>query len=227
MTRPKPGSIRGLYIAQFFGAFNDNALKLMVALLLGNAYAREVSGADAELARQSATTLAFVVFTLPLMLFSLPAGLFSDRFSKRSVIVSMKFVEVLLMAAATVVFYLDPQGGTLSLVLLGAMGLQSAIFSPAKYGILPELLPGERLSDGNGKLEFWTFLAIVGGTAAGGFLIGTTGASVWVAGATLTVLAVVGLFAARYLPQVPAARSDAGLVDTIGGAAKAMRSDGQ
>ena len=45
MTRPKPGSIRGLYIAQFFGAFNDNALKLMVALLLGNAYAREVSGA--------------------------------------------------------------------------------------------------------------------------------------------------------------------------------------
>ncbi|MAE77672.1 MAG: acyl-[ACP]--phospholipid O-acyltransferase [Planctomycetes bacterium] len=219
--------MRGLYIAQFFGAFNDNALKLMVALLLGNAYAREVSGADAELARQSATTLAFVVFTLPLMLFSLPAGLFSDRFSKRSVIVSMKFVEVLLMAAATVVFYLDPQGGTLSLVLLGAMGLQSAIFSPAKYGILPELLPGERLSDGNGKLEFWTFLAIVGGTAAGGFLIGTTGASVWVAGATLTVLAVVGLFAARYLPQVPAARSDAGLVDTIGGAAKAMRSDGQ
>ena len=47
------------------------------------------------------------------------------------------------------------------------MGLQSGLFSPAKYGIIPELVPHSRLSAANGALEMFTFLAIVGGTRFG------------------------------------------------------------
>ncbi|MFQ5503304.1 MAG: MFS transporter, partial [Planctomycetota bacterium] len=52
-----------------------------------------------------------------------------------------------------------------------------------------------------------------------------TGEQVWIAGVFLTGLAVVGLFQARRIPRVPAARSDGGLVATVSGAWTAMRSD--
>ena len=111
------------------------------------------------------------------MVVSIFAGVFSDRFSKRSVIVVMKAVEVVLMGLGTLALFVNPEGGLLPLLVLGAMAVQSALFSPAKYGILPELLPHERLSVGNGQLELWTFLAIIGGTAMGGILLQVTGAS--------------------------------------------------
>ncbi|MDE3050211.1 MAG: hypothetical protein KGJ48_09955, partial [Nitrospirota bacterium] len=61
--------LRGLLIAQFCGAFNDNAWKLMVALLGIRQLAATVApGPELETASQTQTTLAFVVFTLPLAL---------------------------------------------------------------------------------------------------------------------------------------------------------------
>ena len=152
-------AMRGLLIAQFFGAFNDNAWKLMIALLAIKqvATSSEISGPAFEAASQTQTTQAFVIFTLPLMIVSAFAGVFSDRFSKRTVIVTMKALEVLLMSAGTVALFFNPAGGILPLVVLAGMGAQSALFSPSKYGILPELLPHHRLSWGNGQLEMWTF----------------------------------------------------------------------
>ena len=97
-----PSPLRGLLIAQFFGAFNDNAWKLMVALLAIKQLSSQMGvGPEFEAASQAQTTLTFVVFTLPLMLVSIFAGVFADRFSKRSVIVVMKVVEVVLMALGT------------------------------------------------------------------------------------------------------------------------------
>ena len=60
------------------------------------------SGADFETASQTQTTIAFVVFTLPLMCTSIVAGVLADRLSKRTVIITMKAVEVGLMIAATI-----------------------------------------------------------------------------------------------------------------------------
>jgi predicted MFS family arabinose efflux permease len=50
------------------------------------------------------------------------------------------------------------------------LSAQSAFFSPAKYGLLPELLPHERLSWGNGIINLGTFVAIITGIPAGGLL---------------------------------------------------------
>ena len=61
--------LRGLLIAQFFGAFNDNAWKLMVALLaIRQATAQMAPGPELETAAQTQTALTFIIFTLPLVL---------------------------------------------------------------------------------------------------------------------------------------------------------------
>src|SRR5687767_2133546 len=90
---PMTSPLRGLLIAQFCGAFNDNAWKLMVALLAIRQLASTgVSGPEFETASQTQTTLAFVVFTFPLAVVSIVAGLLADRVSKRTVIILMKAV---------------------------------------------------------------------------------------------------------------------------------------
>lgn len=219
--------LRPLLIAQFFGAFNDNAWKFVVTLLAFQAAAAEVGsgGAAFEARAQAQTTLAFATFTLPLLVFSLPAGVLADRLSKRSVIIGMKAMEVALMAAGTLALAFSPTGGALPMAVLGLMGVHSAFFSPAKYGILPEILPHADLSEGNGLLEMWTFLAIIAGTFSGGLLLALAGNTPWAAGLVLTACAGVGFRAAWAVPRVPPARAEGGLVATLQGAWRALRED--
>ena len=218
--------LRGLLIAQFCGAFNDNAWKLMVALLaIRQLASTNAPGPVFEAASQTQTTLAFVVFTFPLVVISIVAGVLADRVSKRTVIISMKSVEVLLMGAAAFALWFNPAGGILPLIVLAGMGVHSALFSPAKYGILAELLPHEQLAAGNGRLEMWTFFAILSGTAAPGIVMSLTGEAVWVAPLLLTVLALVGFGAAWTIPPVPPARAEGGLVNTLQGAWAALARD--
>ncbi|KAF4515793.1 hypothetical protein B566_EDAN000028 [Ephemera danica] len=226
MTTPSSHPLRGLLIAQFFGAFNDNAWKLLVALLgIRQITAAMAPGADLESASQSQTTLTFVIFTLPLLLVSLIAGVVADRVSKRTVIVTMKAIEVGLMAAGTIALFIDPAGSLLPLIVLGCMGVHSALFSPAKYGILPEIVPHDRLTQGNGVLELSTFLAILGGTAIGGILLDGVGAATWLAPLTLTLFSLIGFGASLTVPAVAAARAEGGIVSTLGGAIHTVRSN--
>ncbi|GAB1352258.1 acyl-[ACP]--phospholipid O-acyltransferase [Erysipelotrichia bacterium] len=221
----RPNSIARLITANFFGAFNDNAWKMIVAFLaIRSATAGLQPGTQQfENLSQLQTTMTFVVFTLPIVIFSLPAGLIADRLSKRSVIVWMKGLEVVLMALATLSLiypeFVPP------LVILGLMGVQTAIFSPAKYGIMPELLPHDRLSKGNAALEMWTFIAIIAGTAAGGFLLDLAGANIWLSGLCLAIFAAIGCIASLGIPHTPVARSEGGFVDTIKGSLQAILAD--
>jgi len=217
--------LRGLLVAQFLGAFNDNAWKMALVALACSQLARQGLTSDVlEAASQAFTTKAFAVFTIPFILFSIPSGVFADRVSKRSVIIAMKALEVVLMAAGTVALYINPFNFWPVLAVLGCMGLQSAIFGPAKYGILPELLPHEKLSNGNGLLGMWTMIAIVAGTAVGGFVL-ELGPQTWLAGVLLTILALIGFAASFGVPSVPRARSQGGVMDTVTGAWQAMRAD--
>ena len=190
--------LTGLLVAQFFGAFNDNAFKMVVALL-GIAAVKD----GGEAAKQSVTSLAMVVFTLPLMLFCLPAMALGDRVGKAGLIRATKALEVVLMLGGTVALIYAPSGWW-PLVVLAGMGAQSALFAPAKYGILPEVLPHDRLTLANGRLEAASFLAIILGNVAGGVLLAWAGAQLWIVGAVLTALAGVGFVASLAVPKVPA-----------------------
>jgi acyl-[acyl-carrier-protein]-phospholipid O-acyltransferase / long-chain-fatty-acid--[acyl-carrier-protein] ligase len=222
MNRQKP--LRSLLAAQFFGAFNDNAWKLFVIVLAERGLSA-LTGPEREAASQHQTMMAFLIFTLPLMFFSLPAGTLADRISKRTIIIILKGVETVLMATGAVILLFQPENQTLLLVILGFMGLQSALFSPAKYGILPELVPHERLSAANGAIELWTFAAIIAGTALGPVILSTSGDLPAAAGATLALLSLTGWIISRGIPRVPPARSEGGVAVTVKMAWKTARGD--
>jgi acyl-[acyl-carrier-protein]-phospholipid O-acyltransferase/long-chain-fatty-acid--[acyl-carrier-protein] ligase len=224
MTTPRR-PLLGLLVAQFTNAFNDNAFKMIVTLLAIRAAQQGLTGElELEQASQEMTTRAFVVFTLPLVLFCVPAMALGDRLSKRTLIILAKAAEAALMVAGAFTLATDTTG-TASLWILGLMGVQSALFAPAKYGILAEVLPHERLSAANGVLEMWSFLAIILGTVAGGILLQGTGAHLWIAGAALAVCSGIGVAYALRIPRVPAAGAREPLRDVLAGAWRAVRAD--
>ncbi len=228
MVTSSPNPLRGLLLAQSAGAFNNNALKWFIALLTVEALSAGLgpTGSAREALQQRQETIAFVVFTLPFVLVSLPAGFFADRLGKRTVLLAMTALQVALLASVTFALFLHPAGGMELFVLLGFLGLQSAVFSPALYGSLPEILPHERLSWGNGLVSMWTFLALIAGIGASGLLLDVTrGGPVWLAGFVLLLLAGVGFWGAWSLPAVPAARAQGSLGSTLQGAWQAIRGD--
>ncbi len=158
---PDPASsLRGfwsLIVTQFQGAFSDNILKwLVVFMILG----MNVSSAELHRVGELVTAL----FSLPFILFSMAGGFFADRFSKRTISVSVKIFEMGVMLLALAGFWWNQIHMLLGCVFL--MGVHSSFFGPSKYGLLPELLPERKLSWGNGLLELGTFMAIILGTVA-------------------------------------------------------------
>lgn len=151
---------RAFLATLFFGAFNDNLFKLLICFLATRLY--EGKGG------QVFVPLAGAMLTLPFLIFSSWAGHVADHFSKKRVMVWVKIAEITIMSAGFVAFC--QRNPRMLLVLLFLMGAQSAFFGPAKYGFLPETLPPEWLSRGNGLVQMWTFLAIILGTACAGAL---------------------------------------------------------
>src|SRR6266851_2711133 len=185
-----------LIATQFQGAFNENALKFLVIYLI---LAIEKDKAQ----RDQLELLVGVLFAAPFILFSLTGGYLADRFSKRGVTIWTKVFEVavMLFAAAALV------GPNLKLALAAIFLIctQGAFFGPSKYGLLPELLPQERLSWGNGVLELGTFLAIIAGSVAAGFMAeGFSGRQAY-SGAILVGCSLVGLLCSQGISRVGAA----------------------
>jgi acyl-[acyl-carrier-protein]-phospholipid O-acyltransferase / long-chain-fatty-acid--[acyl-carrier-protein] ligase len=186
-----------LIATQFQGAFSDNALKWLVSFLVLEA------GVSREQRDFLFVLVVPMVFAIPFLVFSIPGGYFADRFSKRSVTIWTKLLEVLTMGCATVALWQNRLD--LAAVALFFVCTQGAIFGPSKYGLMPELLPTSKLSWGNGIIELWTLLAAIGGTLAGGFLAHTfRGRQEW-SGFFLVALSLLGLLASLGITRVPAA----------------------
>ncbi len=208
----------GLLVNQATGAFTDNAWKQVVVLLTATA----AMSFEASM-RQAA--LAQIVLLVPLVLFNLPGGALADRLSKRTVIIALKVMEVVLMALATAILVAAPLGSWSLMGILGLLGVQAALSSPAKYGILPEILPHEKLSSGNGLMEICGNLSIIGGTVAGGMLLDLAGSRAWLGGFVLLAISLGGLVGAMAVPRVPAARPKGVFGETLSLGWSAIRSD--
>ena len=180
---------------QFLGAFNDNLFKIVVSLMAVRLVAADQ--ADRALAIVSA------VFILPFLLFSGYAGQIGDIFSKRTVLIVTKSLEIVATGIGLIAFVTNWL--ELTYVVLFLIALQATFFSPAKYGILPEILPDRDLSRANGVLEMSTFVAIVLGTAIGGFLFDVWHDRLWIIGILVVVIAAVGTALAFGIPEVSAA----------------------
>ncbi len=180
---------------QFLGAVNDNLFKIVVSMLAVSAAAPGMDG--------RALSLVAGLFILPFALFSGYAGQLADRCSKRTVLVTTKVLEVAVMALGMLALGAGYVSAAYAVLFL--MALHSTFFSPAKYGLLPETLPDAHLSRANGLLEMSTFVAIVAGTAAGGYLFDVWRDRVWLIGALTLAIAIAGMVASFGIRRVPAA----------------------
>ena len=188
-----------LIVTQFQGAFNENALKFLVIYLI---LALEHDRARRELL----VLLVGLLFAAPFILFSLAGGYLADRFSKRRVTIWTKVFEIGVMLLA-VISLIGPSF-PLALAAIFLVCTQGAVFGPSKYGLLPELLPDEKLSWGNGVLELGTFLGIIAGSVSGSILAKVFVGKEVISGLLLFAFTGVGLLTSFGISRVSAADPD-------------------
>lgn len=182
-----------LNITQFLGALNDNVYKLLIVFFL-----IQVKGIENSHKILSSTGATFV---LPFLLFSSTSGTLADRFSKRNIIVLAKILELIVMALGVIAFAFESIVG--SYVILFLMATHSALFSPSKYGIIPEIVETEDISRANGLMTSFTFVAIIIGTFLASFITDITNHDFIVASLLCTIIALVGVltsFGIEYTP---------------------------
>ncbi len=184
-------------VAQFCGALNDNMFKLLAVLYL-------IHTCGAESAAKS-SAVAAAIFVVPFLLFSAAAGRLADTYSKRDVLVVCKAMELVAMVGAVLSFFFHYEPGLYLVLFL--IGTHSALFSPSKYGIVPELVDREQLSRANGILVMATFLAVILGSAASPMLIAMTGANYPLAQSVCVLVAAAGLIATLMVKRTPPAGS--------------------
>ena len=119
------------FIVQALGAFNDNVYRQAIIGLL---FYLGVSDEQ----RSLYTTLAPAIFILPYFLFSALAGQIADKLEKSRLIVITTTMEIVIMSLAATGFL--TQSLPVLLVALFCTGMQSTLFGPVKYSVLPSVL---------------------------------------------------------------------------------------
>ena len=190
-------SLFALYLSQFLGTFNDNLFKILVILIATRLYQ------DNPDKKNEINNLSQMMLILPYMFFSTYAGFMADKFAKSEILKLMKFFEVAVGCISGYFFMTENTTGLLLTVLL--MGIHSAFNSPARYGIIPELVVNKKnISEANGTIDFFIFLGIVLGTAGGGFIMKASNGSTYAAGFAIIIVAVLGLISSLFIKKTEA-----------------------
>ena len=149
------GMKRGFYTimaAQFFSSLADNALLIAAMALLAEAHSPEWM-----------VPLLKLFFTISYVMLAPFVGAFADSMPKGRV---MLITNAVKMGGCALLFWtVHP------LLAYAIVGFGAAAYAPAKYGILTELLPPEKLVAANGWIEGMTVASIILGTLLGGALI--------------------------------------------------------
>lgn len=187
-------SFWGMTVTQFWGAFNDNLYKQLVLLFCAQ---QALQGAKDQ------QGIALGVFALPFVFFSGLGGWYADRHTKRTIVIACKVAEIIIALLAMAAFF---TGQLLPLlVVLGLLSTQSAIFGPAKYGILPEMLRSDDLPQANGVIQMTTFVAIIFGMASAGFVKQAFPDALWKTSYFCIAIAVIGTISAFWVRRTPVA----------------------
>jgi len=145
-------TLRAVVAAQFFSSLADNALLIVAIGLLAQRHAPGWM-----------TPALRLFFYLSYVLLAAFAGAVADAAPKGRVLMATNLVK--LGGCALLLWHVQP------LVAYALVGLGAAAYSPAKYGILPELLPEEELVKANGWVEASTVVSILFGVALGSALV--------------------------------------------------------
>ena len=212
-------AFQGLLWTQWLTSINDNVFRWYVIGVGKDQFAPE------DQAFLLIVGSAF--FIVPYIIFSSVAGWLADRFEKSKVIMGCKFAEIVIMTigvfSVTLMGKPNPSVAVdpffyLLLAAVFLMGLQSALFAPAKVGTIPELLTEKTIAAGNGIFNLATLSATVIGMALGGWLSDITSRGqeqVWIAAVVLIGIAVVGTVLSFLVRSLPAANKTVKFPATI------------
>lgn len=188
------------FATQALGAFNDNAFRQSMIVLIGFHLGLSIEQAGFY------AMIAPAIFILPFFLFSASAGQIAEKFEKTRLIRYVKLFEIAAMGVAVYAFHAHQVW--LLFVVLFLMGLHSTMFGPIKYAILPQALEQKELVGGNGLVEMGTSLAVLAGMMAGGSLMALGDVGVTAASTLVVAIAVIGYFTSRAIPLAPATAPD-------------------
>ncbi|GHV09475.1 hypothetical protein AGMMS50229_19730 [Campylobacterota bacterium] len=199
-----------LLITQFTVAMNDNVFRWLIIPI-----GKHLMDAD------TVRTLGGIFLLAPFLIFASLAGYITDKHSRRSVMIWCKFVEMILLLISVPIICFTPDlnetlKAGLLLAILFSLGTQSTFFSPSKYGIIPDIIPENQISNANGILAMLTMIAIVTGQVVGGYLfawttifapddsiIGEPGAADWrITFGVLVGVALIGYIASFFIPRL-------------------------
>lgn len=183
---------------QFLGALNDNVFKQALVILLTYSTARYTT-----MSTDILQNLAQGLFVLPFFLFSATAGQLADKYEKSRLISITVAIEFCCMALGAAGFFLHSLPLLFTALFLG--GIQSALFGPVKYAILPQHLKESELVGGNGMVEMGTSVAILVGMMLGGWLVAQEGWGVTAAAFVTMGISATGFLLSRFIPLAPAA----------------------
>jgi acyl-[acyl-carrier-protein]-phospholipid O-acyltransferase/long-chain-fatty-acid--[acyl-carrier-protein] ligase len=202
----KSWSFVGYLLMTFLTAVNDSMFRWLIVPIAKQLYHTR-RGYTLEDAESLVLPLGLCLFMLPFAVFAPWTGWLADRFSKRSSIIALKVVEVVLMAVG--VWTIQAQSIPGMFVVLFLIGTQAAMIGTAKFGIIPELVQKREISAANGFSGLATLIGVIAGTVAGYGLadltlsLGLVGLA-WSALSLLSV-AALGTAGAMLMRHVPAA----------------------
>ena len=153
----------GLMVTQFAGAANDNLLKAVLLIAFAS------TGTWSKTLGDAGTGVVTLFLTVPFVLLLGYAGQLADRLPKNRIIIATRIAEVPIAALASLGFILDEPWLVIAAFIL--LASESAFFSPAKYGCIPEVVDRDRVNAANGFINMMTNIAILLGTWLGGRLL--------------------------------------------------------
>jgi len=202
--RLAPGNHRFIALCgtYFLSVFANNFLKQSALLLALSAGLAQLQG------------IATILINLPFLLFAAPAGFFADKFSKRSVIITAKIIELVAMVLAAIGIL--TMNWTLIMLVLAIEGTQAAIFSPSINGTIPEMFPAEKVTRANAFVRMVSTGGILAGVAVAGFALDLPGKFaglprnlITVSGTVIGLIALavmVSFYLPRFRPAAPGLR---------------------
>ena len=178
-----------LFLLNFVGVLNDNFMKHCIIFVAVGWMMPEWMTQSQLIAAVSAALV------LPYLLLSPYSGEIAERYSKQRIVRLMKLLELPIVTLAGVGFWIESVWVVLLAVLL--MGMQSCLYSPAKYGLIRDV-EGERgVAFGSGMFEMMAFLGILIGTILAAYL--SDHYAWWIVLAVMVVLAIIGYYLSRIL----------------------------
>ncbi len=182
-----------LNTTQFLVVLNDSTFRLLVAFSLIHKLGASYSSVI--------ISVSGIVFVAPFLVFTMPAGELADKYSKQKVIIWSLVAEVVGMGYG--IFAIYTEGVVNAYAALFVVAVQSSVFTPSKYAILPEIVKREEISRVNGFLTLATYVAIIIGSFLASFFAQVTGSNYLLVSFFCFGIALLGLFTSLQIESTP------------------------